>query len=247
MRGKPLARGSVALTSLTSLASLACLLALVAPASAHVSVTPPTANQGSFARLTFRIPNEREDSSCTKVEISFPIDKGLVAVRVHPHAGWTHVMEKSELAQPIETGTGEITEVVSRVTWTADADSSVKPGEFEEFDVTLGPLPSNTNAIEFAALQTYSNSEVVRWVEPVVEGKEPPDRPVPRLSLTRPPGEGGAGAPPTSGEVRSARMFGIAGLVTGLLGLLAGAGAFATRRRSVGAAASTGGRGDAPS
>jgi uncharacterized protein YcnI len=208
-------------------AAFAAALAASAPVTAHVSVWPRTAEQGSYARLAFRIPNERDATSCVKVEISFPTDKGLVAVRVHPHAGWTHVMEKARLARPIKTGTSEITETVSKIIWTAQTGAAIQPGEFEEFDVTVGPLPSDVGMVEFAALQTYSDGEIVRWVEPVVAGKEPPDLPAAALTLTRPGDD--STAPASRDDVKSARNLGIAGLVAGLLGLLAGAGALVRR------------------
>ena len=53
--------------------------ALAAPASAHVTVNPREATKGSFAKLTFRVPNERPDSGTTKLEVSFPVDHPLAS------------------------------------------------------------------------------------------------------------------------------------------------------------------------
>ena len=53
---------------------LAAGAALVLPATsalAHVTVNPREATAGGYAKLAFRVPNER-DASTTKVEINFP-------------------------------------------------------------------------------------------------------------------------------------------------------------------------------
>jgi len=46
------------------------LLATALPAAAHVTVNPKEANQGGFAKLAFRVPNER-DKPTTKLEVAF--------------------------------------------------------------------------------------------------------------------------------------------------------------------------------
>ena len=42
------------------------------PASAHVTVNPREAMQGGYAKLAFRVPNERDDASTVKVEVHLP-------------------------------------------------------------------------------------------------------------------------------------------------------------------------------
>ncbi len=42
------------------------------PAFAHVTVNPKEVAPGGFARVAFRVPNESDDTSTTKVEVHLP-------------------------------------------------------------------------------------------------------------------------------------------------------------------------------
>ena len=158
-------------------------LALAVPASAHVTVNPNTAVQGGYAKVTFRVPNESDTDRTTKVEVNLPADAPFASVSLKPVAGWTMVSVKSKLAKPIELHGTPITEAVSKITWTATGDAAIKPGQFQEFDVSLGPLP-HVPQVVFKALQTYSDGTVVRWIdEPTTDGTDP-EKPAPVLKLT---------------------------------------------------------------
>ena len=154
------------------------------PASAHVTVNPKEAPQGSFAKLTFRVPNETEKTDTTKVEVALPADAPLGFVSVKPVPGWTAQVTKAKLDKPIKTDDGEVTEAPSRITWTAAADAGIKPGEFQEFDLSAGPLPGDKTTMVFKALQTYSDGTVVRWIDEPT-GKDEPEHPAPVLTLTK--------------------------------------------------------------
>ncbi len=158
-------------------------LTLAGPAFAHVTVNPSTAEQGGYSKLTFRVPTESDNASTTKVQVFFPTDQPLASVSVKPHPGWTATVKKSKLADPIESDDGDVTEAVSQITWRAgSATTAIKPGEFDEFDVSVGPLPK-AKSMQFKALQTYSDGDVVRWIQPQVEGQEEPEHPAPLLQL----------------------------------------------------------------
>lgn len=164
--------------------ALAVLGAL--PAAAHVTVNPDEAEKGGFAKLTFRVPTERDDASTTKLEVTFPEEHPLSSVSVKPQSGWTYKIRKVKLAEPIEQGEGRdpITETVRSVTWTADnKNAAIKPGEFDEFDVSVGRLPEDADEMIFKAVQTYDSGEVVRWIEIAAVGAEEPERPAPVLKL----------------------------------------------------------------
>src|SRR5437763_1196960 len=53
-------------------ATAAALVALAAPAWAHITVTPETAQAGSAAELTFRVPNEEAKANVTQVQMQIP-------------------------------------------------------------------------------------------------------------------------------------------------------------------------------
>ncbi|PZG02364.1 hypothetical protein C1J01_47390, partial [Nonomuraea aridisoli] len=154
-------------------AVLAAVLVAVLPAVAfaHVTVTPDTLTQGGYAALTFRVPNERDDASTTKIQVQLPPEAPLASVSVKPHPGWTYEITEARPATPVEAHGAEVTEVVSTITWTADEDSAIKPGEYDEFSISAGPVPQ-TGQLVFKTLQHYSDGEVVRWIQDPAPGAE---------------------------------------------------------------------------
>jgi uncharacterized protein YcnI len=227
-------------TFLVALAAGAALVLSATSAFAHVTVNPREATQGGYAKLAFRVPNERDNASTTKLEINFPADHPFASVSVRPQAGWTYTVDKTTLATPIKSHDHEIAEAVSRITWTGGA---IKPGEFNEFEVSVGPLPSDVDSLTFKALQTYSDGEIVRWIEEATPGVSEPERPAPVLKLTKAAATTATAAPAqesqagevaeakdaaSKSDVEGARTFGILGMAFGLLGFIS---AMAARRR----------------
>ncbi|MEU0130334.1 YcnI family protein [Streptomyces sp. NPDC006289] len=228
------------------------VLLLAGPAFAHVGVQPVgEAAKGGYATVNFKVPNERDDASTVKLEVSFPTDHPLASVSPQPVDGWKIDVTRSKLAKPLEVHGKKINEAVSKVTWTAEGDG-IEAGFFQQFPLSLGQLPEDADQLVFKALQTYSNKEVVRWIEEPAEGGEEPANPAPVLALTA-PAEGGHGAAAAdddkSGEASeakeataseesasssnsdsTARVLGIVGIVVGVAGVAFGV--LAGRRRS---------------
>jgi uncharacterized protein YcnI len=221
--------------SLLPLLSALALTVMAGPALAHVSVTPAEVPQGSFQQLTFRVPNERDDAGTTKLEVHFPAEHPFASVRTRPMPGWTITVDTTKLDKPVKLGEGgEITEAVSRITWRGGL---IKPGEYQDFDISAGPVPQGVDKLEFKALQTYQDGEVVRWIESVPEGGEEPEHPAPTLTVTAAEGDGQAAAAAdaaTGEQVDAAGTRGTVGIVLGGIGLLLGAAALviAVRRPS---------------
>ncbi|WP_250288278.1 YcnI family copper-binding membrane protein [Streptomyces atroolivaceus] len=223
------------------------VLLLAGTASAHVSVQPQgEAAKGGYATVNFKVPNERDNASTVKLEINFPTDHPLASVSPQPVAGWKIDVTKSKLAEPLEVHGKKINEAVSKVTWTADG-SGIAPGFFQQFPLSVGQLPEDADQLVFKALQTYSNKEVVRWIEEPTEGGEEPESPAPVLALTAPAADAhGAAADDKGGEAEeatassedtsssntdsTARVLGIVGIVVGVAGVAFGV--LAGRRRS---------------
>ena len=181
-------------------AALSLLLGAT-PAAAHVTVNSSNATQGGFAKLTFRVPNEKATASTVKLEVVIPTDQPIANMSVKPVPGWTAAMERVKFETPISNGDGEVTEAVSKITWTASPSSAVRPGEFQEFDVSAGPLPE-VDELVFKALQTYSDGEIVRWIEEPTAGQEA-EHPAPVLRLAKKAadastGGGGGGIAPVT-------------------------------------------------
>lgn len=168
--------------TLFALVSTLCLAMWTGVASAHVTVQPPTAAQGSYAKLTFRVPNERPDAATVKLAVQLPPDHPFASVSVKPLDGWTAEVTKTTLAQPIPRESGApLTEAVSTITWTG---GRIEPGQFQEFEVSVGPLPTDTTTLAFPAIQTYSSGEEVAWIQIPQAGQAEPQRPAPTLTLT---------------------------------------------------------------
>ncbi|HZE50377.1 MAG TPA: YcnI family protein [Jatrophihabitantaceae bacterium] len=164
----------------------AAMLALAAPAYAHVTVSSPGAAPGGYAVLTFRVPTESDTASTTALKVQLPSDAPLASVLVQAHPGWSFTTKTVKLDTAIKTDDGdEISQVVSEIDWKADsAATAIKPGEFDQFLVSAGPLPK-ADAVTFKAIQTYSDGSQVDWTEvPAPGSTAEPEHPAPSLKLT---------------------------------------------------------------
>jgi len=224
--------------------AIVCLAAT--PAAAHVSIDPPSAPQGSTVKLSFIVPNEEDTATVNKVQIAFPTPPAtpIPGVAVGQKPGWRATVTTKHLTTPIETDDGTITDVVSQIDWVAlTPANAIKPGEFGEFTINADGLPDDEDQVVFKALQTYSNRQVVRWIDPVTPGGEEPEHPTPILELTAPDG---GGTTPTTSSVstgdatavvattkdNSARALGIIGIALGAVALVFATGALLRRRRA---------------
>lgn len=248
MRGRTRRLASAAAATL---AGLCAALLISSSAAAHVTVNPREASQGGFAALASRTPNERDDASTVKLSVAFPADTPIAFVSVRPHPGWSYQVTKAKLAQPIQGEGGEITEAVSTITWSAAGPGqAIKPGEYDEFSVSVGPLPEGVDQLVSKANQTYSSGEVVRWIEEAAPGsQEEPEHPAPTLTLL-PATDADASPTPAANaqdaqggqtQVESGADTGLVytALALGALGALAGLAALgiALRARRPGSAA----------
>lgn len=216
------------------------VLAAAGVASAHVTVHPESYAKGATdGVITFRVPNEEDKSSTTKVQVFLPTDHPVLGVLVTPQNGWTAKVTTSKLKTPVKTDDGTITDAVSEITWTG---GKIGAGQFEDFNVAFGQLPDDTDQLTFKTLQTYADGDVVRWIEEAAAGEDEPENPAPVLKLTAKESEDGDGTPAASASEAAtatkttsassssgsssdstARGLGVAGLIVGVLGLAAGA------------------------
>lgn len=215
----------------TATAAGAVMLASVGIASAHVTVSAPGVAQGGYGVLTFKVPTESDTAGTTKLTVTLP---NLKSARTKPMAGWTSVVTKDPK-----------TDEATSVTWTADPGVMVGPGQFDEFELSAGPLPKE-KSVSFPAEQTYSDGKVVSWNQPAeVDGAEP-EHPAPSLTL----GEGSGDEHGMSAEAShsdgdttadsasaaqsddTARWLGGTGLVLGALALALSIGALVRGKRS---------------
>ncbi|MFE7324597.1 YcnI family protein [Streptomyces sp. NPDC057565] len=236
-------------------AAASTVLILAGTASAHVSVQPQgEAAKGGYATINFKVPNEQDNASTTKLEVNFPTDHPLASVMPQPVPGWKIDVTRSKLAKPLDMHGQKINEAVSKVTWTAEGSKNslgIRPGEFQQFPLSVGQLPEDADQLVFKAIQTYDNKDVVRWIEEQKEGAEEPESPAPVLKLTAATtDEHGSTADDKSGAATAdeakdkrteaasassssdttARVLGVVGIVIGIAGVAFGV--LAGRRRT---------------
>ena len=204
-----------------SAASALVLVGAANSASAHVTVSSPDAKPGGYAKLVFRVPTESDTAATTKLVVSLPKDHPFASVGAQVKEGWKVEKTKEKLAAPVKVGDVTLTEAITTVTWTSLPGSvGVPPNDFDEFALSVGRLPEGVDSLNFPAVQTYSDGEVVKWEELAKDGADKPEHPAPSLKLA-------AAITPvaaTTNETKSgsddvARILGGAGLLVGLLGL----------------------------
>jgi periplasmic copper chaperone A len=82
---------------------------------------------------------------------------------------------------PNESDSARTTEAVTTITWSATEGGGLLPDQFGEFEVSAGPFPQDIGSLAFPTIQTYSDGEVARWVQPVEPGAPEPESPAPML------------------------------------------------------------------
>jgi periplasmic copper chaperone A len=227
-------------------------MTLLAPAlaQAHISLHPNTIPAGAFATLDVRVPGEQEGAYVTKVDVLFP--RGFTGVDYENVPGWSTKVIESKLATPITEDGETIDTEVSQIVWTWTGPlGKVNNGQFIQFPLSLA-IPTNAagRALEFRTVQTYSNGQVVHWISPLLTAEHPS----PRINVTAKGGViqdiAGDEAGPEAGQTAASpspsaptpatakstssgasKGLGIAALILGALGLIAGLAALAASRR----------------
>lgn len=217
--------------TLAAAAAATLVLAVAGPASAHVHVDGPV-SAGGYGVLTFRVPTESATASTIKLAVTFPKDTPIISVSTQPKTGWTAEVATDKLAKPEKDDDGNtIDTYVSSVTWTA-TDGGIKPGEFDTFAVSVGPIP-NVKELTFPTAQTYSDGSVVNWSE-IQQGSTEPEHPAPTLTVSPASADGHSSTATATPEAMGGMDMsspssdnagvglGIAGLIAGVLGLILG-------------------------
>jgi uncharacterized protein YcnI len=223
-----LLRRGVAVLVLTA-GLVAAALLTAGPAAAHVTVSAPGAVAGGTdAVITLQVPDESASASTVGLKVQLPTDHPIAGVLVQPMPGWTSKIVRTQLANPIHTDDGDISEVVSEIDWTADATGGIKPGYFGQFSIIGGKLPDGVDTLSFKAIQTYSDNTVVSWIDQAAPGSSTElEHPAPELRLAA----AGSGSQPAGASSSGAHSSGsgkaTAGVVLGVIGILLGGVALA--------------------
>jgi uncharacterized protein YcnI len=212
-------------------------LAVAATASAHVTVSPTTLPQGSTAELTFKVPNEESKANTVSLQLQIPTDHPIAQVLAKPVPGWTISVHTVTLTKPLTTDDGTFSTAVNEIDWTG---GTIQPGQYQDFQISVDPLPSDTTQLVFKAVQTYSNGDVVRWIDLSTSSDPNPDHPAPVLTLTPASSSSTtatatASAPTVATPAPSSSSnngLGIAGLVLGAIGAACGVAALLFVRKT---------------
>ena len=176
--------------------ALAAVLVLITGqvADAHVRVHADSTEAGSFSQLTFRVPNESGTSGTVTVEVTLPQDTPLLYVSNKPLPGWTATVTEQPLPAPVTVEGTTLTKAPRTVTWQAQPGTRIDPGQYQDFDISVGPLPA-AGSVPLPAVQTYSDGTVVHWDQPTPAGGAEPEHPAPALVVTAAGGTAGATDP----------------------------------------------------
>jgi len=241
-------------TAAKRVAALLASAALLAPAGAqaHISLHPDTIPAGAFATLDLRVPGEQQGVYVTKIDTLFPA--GFTGVDYENVPGWTAKVIETKLANPITDDGETIDAEVSQIVWSWTGPlGKLADGQFIDFPLSLAiPRNATGKALEFKTVQTYSNGQVIHWIDASLSAEHPSPRinvtasggviedlagaeAGPRAGQSAPGSSGPAPAPLQKPGGGASQGLAIAALVVGALGLLSGAAALiSTRRRTSG-------------
>ncbi len=233
----------------------AMIIALLAPtlAQAHISLHPNTIPAGAFVTLDVRVPGEQAGAYAYKIDMLVP--PGFTEIDTQNVPGWSVKEVMAKLAKPIPTDEGPIDEEVQQVIWTGDRSQMgrLENGQFIQFPLSIA-MPSDIagQSLAFKTIQYYSNGKVIHWI-----GPPSAEYPAPTVNITAKGGVvqevAGGEAGPTPGETPTGQStaaststpatattssggaskgLGIAALILGALGLIAGISALVMARRT---------------
>lgn len=194
-------------------------LLLPSAAWGHVSVSSTDASREGYGKIVFRVPNESDKASTTKLTVTLPQDTPFAFLTAQVKPGWKATITKAKLPKPTKVGDATLSEAPRTVTWTTTGDG-IAPGEFDEFALSGGPFP-DAETISFQAKQTYDDGEVVDWAQVQEEGAEEPEHPAPTLQLlaaTSGGHHGGAASDEKDADTASHESSGSDGLARGAAG-----------------------------
>ena len=127
-----------------------------------------------------RVPGEQEGAYVKKVDVLFP--QGFTGVDYENVPGWSTKVIEAKLATPIKEDGETIDTEVSQIVWTWTGPlGKVNNGQFIKFPLSLAiPADAAGKALEFRTVQTYSNGQVVHWIDPSLTAEHPS----PRINVT---------------------------------------------------------------
>lgn len=156
------------------------LFACASNALAHIGIHPNTLPAGAFATLDVRVPAEQQGAHVTKVDMLFPAGFTDVAYEAVP--GWSVNVIERKLATPLHSDGETIDSEIAQLVWTWTGPlGEVSDGQFIQLPLSVAiPNDAAGKALEFRTVQSYSDGQVVRWIDPSLDAENPS----PRINVT---------------------------------------------------------------
>lgn len=228
--------------SISALSASALLLA-AGTASAHVSMTGANTVADSYGMMTFNVPHGCEGKPTEKINIK--LAEGIVSVTPARSPFWDVEVKMRKLDEPMKGPHGEeITEVPDELIYTTTGEPL--PDDRLDQLVISTRWPAEAGALWFPTVQTCPGGAKSSWIQIPKEGEDAHslESPAPGVVLTEAGDDGhghddaktdhadedenvdktAAASSDSSDDddVEDARRLGMAGIATGVLGMLFG-------------------------
>lgn len=225
-------------TALPTAAALGIVALMAAPASAHVTVTPSTTAAGAYTVLTFSAGHGCDGSPTTSIAIDLPEE--IYAVTPTRNPFWTVEKVMERLDEPITDAHGnQVTERVAQVVYSAR--TPLPDGQRDSFELSLQLPDAEGETLAFPVVQECQQGENP-WTQVASDDQDPEslDFPAPLVTVTAPEDDGHGGGTGAAADVAAsadqegddANGLALAGLGTGVAGLLVAGVALARTRRA---------------
>ena len=221
-----------------AVAVAAGVLCAASPAAADVTVSPPSAPQGSGTNVTFKVTNTAR-SPITRLKLVLPAE--LPVAEAYPLSvdDWAPQITTRSLDTPLTSihGAEPVTETAADITWIAMPGKALAPGKSADLPVAMGPMPMSAQ-MSFTVQATYADPAKGAALPPAVLSLSPA---VPGQEGAAHPGHGGTGTTTTDTDAATFAalidandgpgFWTIAGWVVAALAAAAGAVAVLRARR----------------
>lgn len=224
-------------TVLPATAAAGVLALAAAPASAHVTISPSTTAAGAYTVLTVSVPHGCDGSATTRIAIKMPDAINAVTPTRNPF--WTVDKRMQTLDEPVTDAHGnQVTERVDQVVYTAR--TPLPDGQRDTFELSL-QLPEDAGAtLVFPIVQTCEQGET-GWTEVAADGQDPEalEHPAPLVTTTSAEAADATDGQHDDGDDEEGDAdddggegLALAGLGTGILGIVVGGVALARTRKA---------------
>ncbi|MFL6060241.1 MAG: YcnI family protein [Marmoricola sp.] len=200
----------------------------VAPALAHVTISPGGAAANDYTVQTVSVPHGCDGSATTQVIIHVPEE--LVEVTPTRNALWDVTKTTKKLTTPIKAEDGdEITEKVDTVTYAAK--TPLPDGYRDAFELNFQVPNTPGKTLWFPTIQKCVKGET-DWTQQYAEGDPEPEHPAPSVKVEPAAASSSDAASASSSDDGASKGLAYTGLGVGIVGVLVGGAALAKSRRA---------------